>query len=85
MILHAYSSNPGHLLPKLSSSWIGAGADPQKPKIPVKAKQESEAKLMKGMVDVSRLDMTPAGLQSGLERHMQVSQVPVDQSPLVFP
>jgi len=42
----------------------------------VKAKQESEAKLMKGMVDVSRLDMTPAGLQSGLEIHMQVSRQP---------
>jgi hypothetical protein len=53
-----------------------AGADPQRQKTPVKAKQESEAELLKGIVDVSRMDMNPAGLRSGLERHMQVRRQP---------
>jgi len=50
-----------------------AGADPKKPQKPVKAKQESEATLMKGMVEVSNMDMSAAGLRSGLGQHMQVT------------
>jgi hypothetical protein len=62
---------------------VGAGADPKKPNFPGKAKQESEAQLMKGMVDVSRMDMTPAGMRSGLGIHIQVRQLLPFECPLM--